>query len=157
MAPAAATVRRFAPLPGDRMSFLPSIVSALRNCFNFRGRANRREFWYWLAFVVLVYLLIRYFELYYVTGWAGYLPYEEVPQFPAWLSDNAWLAEKLTWLPGYLTWLSWGWLVICIPPTASLIVRRVHDHDRPGWMALTVVPLAWWLFAKGTRGPNRYG
>lgn len=119
------------------MQFIRSIGSALRNFANFSGRANRREFWFWLGFVIIVYLLIRYLELNVFTPMAGYLPFEEVP--------------------GYLSWTSWGWLILCIIPTLSLIVRRVHDHDKPGWMALTIVPLFWWLVAKGTKGPNRYG
>ena len=118
-------------------SFFNAIISAFRNIANFRGRANRREFWFWILFVVVVYLLVRYLELDVLTPMAGYLPYEEVP--------------------GYLSWPSWGWLIFCVLPTASLIVRRVHDHDRPGWMALTIIPLVWWLVGKGTKGPNRYG
>jgi uncharacterized membrane protein YhaH (DUF805 family) len=139
------------------MSFIRAVVSALRNFANFNGRANRREFWYWLAFVVIVYLLIRYFELNVLTRWSDLMPYEEPPQFPAWLLEHAWLTDNLTWLPDYLTWISWGWLIICILPTLSLVIRRVHDHDQPGWMALTIIPLVWWLVAKGTKGPNRYG
>lgn len=119
------------------MSFLHAVLSALRNFANFRGRANRREFWFWIAFVLIVYLLLRYFELNVLTPMAGYLPYEEVP--------------------GYLSWTSWGWLIVSVLPTLALIVRRVHDHDRSGWLALTILPLVWWLIGKGTRGPNRYG
>jgi len=139
------------------MNFFRTAFSALRNYFNFSGRANRRDFWYWIGFVAIVYLALRYVELYYLTEWAGFLPYEEVPQFPAFIADNPALAERLAWMPGYMTWLSWGWIAFCILPTLSLIVRRVHDHDKPGYMALTVVPLVWWLTGKGTKGPNRYG
>ena len=117
------------------MSFFRSIGSAIRNFANFRGRANRREFWYWLAFVVIIYLAAVYFDIAYLAALRGY------PAF----SDEAG------------TPVAYAWLIICIIPTLSLIVRRVHDHDKSGWWALTIVPLVWWLVAKGTRGPNRYG
>ncbi|MCG6858195.1 MAG: DUF805 domain-containing protein [Salaquimonas sp.] len=140
------------------MSFFRAIFSAIRNYFNISGRSNRREFWYWLGFVVLAYLLLRYFEVNYLAIWAGYLPYEEPDQFPAWLIGMyPALSDEVPWMPDFLSWISSAWLVFCIIPTLTLIVRRVHDHDRPGWMALTIVPLVWWLVAKGTKGPNRYG
>ncbi len=117
------------------MAFVRAILSAIRNSFNFSGRANRREFWFWLIFVVAGYLLTLYLDLTYMGPYFGYLPMEEGAPQP----------------------LHWIWLALCAIPTLSLIFRRVQDHDKPGYMALTVVPLAWWLIAKGTKGPNRYG
>ena len=117
------------------MKFFKSIYSAFRHMFNFTGRANRRDFWFWILFAIIVYLLCRIFELQVVAPMLGYLPYEEVDISP--VSD--------------------AWLIICIIPTISLIVRRVHDHGKPGWMALTIVPLVWWLIAKGDKEPNKYG
>ncbi|MEZ5800292.1 MAG: DUF805 domain-containing protein [Nitratireductor sp.] len=58
---------------------------------------------------------------------------------------------------GVPRYFSNGWLVLNVIPLIGLIVRRVHDHDKPAWMALTVLPLPYWLIAKGTAGPNRYG
>lgn len=117
------------------MQFVRSIVSAFRNYVNFTGRANRRDFWFWIAFVVLVWLALLYVDIAYVAPMRGFMPMEE----------------------GAGTPVSNAWLIFCLLPTIAVIVRRVHDHDKPGWMALTIVPLAWWLIAKGTRGPNRYG
>jgi uncharacterized membrane protein YhaH (DUF805 family) len=139
------------------MAFIRAILSALANSFNYRGRANRREFWFWLLFVVIVYLLLRHFELNYLTPMAGFMPFEEVPQFPLWLEERPDLTAYLSWMPGYLTWVSWGWVALAMIPTAALIVRRVHDHGHSGWLALTVLPLAWWLTTKGQKGENRYG
>ena len=117
------------------MSFLRAIISAIRNYANFSGRSNRREFWYWLAFAILVWGVLLQIDIRYFATYFDYLPFEE----------------------GAPRYLSWAWVVFCILPTITLIVRRVHDHDKPGWMALTVLPLVWWLLAKGTKGPNRYG
>ena len=120
---------------GNSMSFFRSIAAAYRNYFNFAGRSNRRDFWYWLGFAALAWIALLQFDLQTVAEWLDYLPGEDgVPRY-----------------------FSNGWLALNIVPLAGLIVRRVHDHDRPGWMALTVLPLAYWLIAKGTPGPNRYG
>ena len=96
------------------MAFLRAIASAFVNYFNFRGRANRREFWYWLGFVILLWLVLLYADLNYIAPMLGYMPMEE--GVPNYLSD--------------------GWLLIAAIPTLSLIVRRMHDHDEPGWKAL---------------------
>ena len=49
-------------------------------------------------------------------------------------------------------------------PTASIIVRRLHDLDRPGWEAVAaVVPLFGWAYLlmrfleAGDPRPNQYG
>jgi uncharacterized membrane protein YhaH (DUF805 family) len=117
------------------MAFFQAIGTALRNYFNFSGRSNRRQFWYWLAFVVIMYLLFRAVDLWIVAPARGFAPFEEGAGSPA---SNA-------------------WLLFCIVPTVSLIVRRVHDHGYSGWWALTIVPLAWWLVGRGDREANRFG
>ena len=55
-------------------------------------------------------------------------------------------------------------LVLLAVPTASLIVRRLHDLDRPGIEALAVfVPLFGWAYLlmrcteAGDPAPNQYG
>jgi uncharacterized membrane protein YhaH (DUF805 family) len=117
------------------MSFLRAIVSAFSHAFDFRGRANRREFWFFVLFAVAVWLGMLLLDLYYLAPLQGFMPMEDGA--PSWASD--------------------AWSLLCVIPTLSLIVRRVHDHDRSAWLALTVLPLAWWLIAKGTKGPNRFG
>ena len=55
-------------------------------------------------------------------------------------------------------------LVLMLLPTASLIVRRLHDLDRPGYEALAIlVPLFGWAYLlmrfteAGDPAPNQYG
>jgi uncharacterized membrane protein YhaH (DUF805 family) len=55
-------------------------------------------------------------------------------------------------------------LVLMLLPTASLVVRRLHDLDRPGWEALAaLVPLFGWAYLlmrfteAGDPAPNQYG
>lgn len=60
-----------------------------------------------------------------------------------------------------------GWILILalIYPSLALQVKRWHDRDKTGWMALIVfIPLigALWVliecgFLDGTPGPNKYG
>src|SRR5210317_719202 len=44
------------------MSFIGAIQSGFRNYFNFKGKASRREFWYWILFTVLLGLVIGTIE-----------------------------------------------------------------------------------------------
>lgn len=54
-------------------------------------------------------------------------------------------------------------LVALIIPQLAVLVRRLHDQDLSGWIALIAfVPLVGlvvlvMMFIEGTRGPNRYG
>lgn len=117
------------------MAFFSAIVSAIRNYINFSGRANRREFWFWTGFAIVVWLALLQADLDIVGPWLGFLPMED----------------------GAPRYLSNGWLLFAALPTLSVLVRRMHDHDEPGWKALILLPLSYWLVAKGTKGPNRYG
>jgi uncharacterized membrane protein YhaH (DUF805 family) len=117
------------------MPFLRAIVSAFARAFDFRGRANRREFWFFLLFAVVVWLALLTFDLDYMAERLGFMPMEE----------------------GAPRYFSNAWALICLVPLASLIVRRVHDHGFSGWWALTVLPLVWWLIGKGEKEANRFG
>lgn len=117
------------------MKFLRAVASGFANAFNFRGRTGRRDFWFWVLFVLLGWLAMLQIDISFVGAWLGYLPGEEGAPQP----------------------LNLAFLALCAIPTLSLIIRRVHDHDQPAWKALLVVPLLWWLVAKGTKGPNRFG
>ena len=54
-------------------------------------------------------------------------------------------------------------LLMVILPLVSgfmMAVRRWHDLNRPGILAITnllILPALYLLFAKGTEGPNKYG
>lgn len=117
------------------MSFLRTIGKAIANAANFRGRANRREFWHFLAFAIVGWLAALTFDLFYLAEKLGFMAMEE--DAPRYVSN--------------------AWLLLSLLPLASLVVRRMHDHDRTGYLALTVVVLPYLLTAKGTKGPNRYG
>jgi uncharacterized membrane protein YhaH (DUF805 family) len=54
--------------------------------------------------------------------------------------------------------------LLTLIPSLALMIRRLHDLNRPAWWVIaTFVPLLnlvlwlYLLFARGTYGPNQYG
>lgn len=54
--------------------------------------------------------------------------------------------------------------LLLLIPYLSASIRRIHDHDKTGWLfLLSLVPVAGWIFflimmlTPGTQGPNNYG
>lgn len=43
-----------------KLSFGQAVVSGWKNCFRFKGRASRSEFWYFILFDAIVLLIMRY-------------------------------------------------------------------------------------------------
>lgn len=55
-------------------------------------------------------------------------------------------------------------LIACAVANIMLTIRRCHDLDKTGWLALLMfipyvgfIPGLYFLLAKGTTGPNKYG
>ena len=44
------------------MNFVDAIASGFKNYFNFKGRASRSEFWYWVLFTILLSLVLGTIE-----------------------------------------------------------------------------------------------
>jgi len=113
---------------------------ALRNYFNFKGRASRKEFWLYMLFdsiflilaIVLDYVCKTYISLFgpqKIIGWIFVIYY-------------------------YATYV----------PSISVGVRRLHDSGRIGWMYFVrfapFIGFIWYLYLmtiKGTQGTNQYG
>src|SRR5687768_13485080 len=109
-----------------------------RCAFDFSGRATRREYW-----LFLVQLYGAAFALMMVAGM--------VSRTEAGAEAGIDLAALLVILVGIIPYLS-----------AS--VRRLHDHDKSGWLfLLALIPLVGWIFflimmlTPGTQGENGYG
>jgi uncharacterized membrane protein YhaH (DUF805 family) len=122
------------------MNFKNAIKSGFKNYTNFKGRAQRSEYWFWILFYLLVVIAGLVLES---------LVFVELHGSSVNTGGN--------FFPLGLIHLG---LVI---PTISVFVRRLHDTDRRGWWWLvTFIPfgglvLFIWICSPGTSGANRFG
>lgn len=116
------------------------LVRPWRQVFDFHGRTTRREYWlfYFQLLLIVVAMLVVARPL------AGADP-----------SGTAALLVSGLFLLFYL---------FVFIATLSASVRRLHDHDKTGWLyLLTFIPLVGWIFflimmlPPGTPGENSYG
>lgn len=143
-------------------------MKEILNIFKFTGRMGRRQFMggvvLWLA-VFLVLVLVA--ASFWTTSNDYY--YGNV--------ENMMTSEELMILSDHALWwgIAWGLLamVVALVSFTSLMMRRLHDMDRNGWLTLIyIVPcLIFWpigilavlvfiaigAIAKGTPIPNKYG
>lgn len=120
------------------------LVRPWRQAFDFRGRATRREYWLFLVQLYLAFLLLVF---------AGAFLFE--------LAAPGLLEGGENPLPALL--VGAAMLLMCVPYLAAS-VRRLHDHDKTGWLfLLSFIPLIGWIFflimmlTPGTQGENGYG
>lgn len=131
------------------MGFLEAVKTCLfRKYADFRGRASRAEYWWFLLFEVVVTMA--------VPVWYG----PRLFDFPAMLFEPVIAATVIG--------------AALVVPHVAVTVRRFHDTDRSGWWALlylvdwipgvgwwigliTTLVLLWFLIQKGDAGENRYG
>ena len=111
-----------------------AINKAFNNYFNFSGRANRSEFWYFFLFIVLINALTHVIDTYII----GYHP-EEMGI----VSGVVWLATAI--------------------PQLSITFRRLQDVGKSGWwflLSFTIIgfiPLIVWWCTMSEPRKNRYG
>lgn len=112
------------------------MLMPLRRYADFNGRSRRKEFWMFLLGVIVASIVIGIVES--ILGLTG----------------------MVFGVYGPLTTL---FFLAIIVPYIAVIVRRLHDQDRTGWLALLLlVPivslvLLVFMFLEGTKGPNRFG
>jgi uncharacterized membrane protein YhaH (DUF805 family) len=111
-------------------------VEALKKYAVFSGRSRRKEYWYFVLFVVIVSIVLSLIDS----------------------LSGTYHSESGT---GLLSGISS--LAILIPSIA-VSVRRLHDIGRTGWWVLiSLVPLIGWIVLlvfhvqDSTPGTNRYG
>ena len=114
------------------MNFLDAIKSGFQNYFNFKGRASRSEFWYWVLFTVLIGLVASTLE-------SAIWP---TPSFEGdWMQNFESIAAQQTPLSNILA------LVLFIP-NLSMLARRFHDAGFSAkWLFLQLIPIAYGIFA----------
>ena len=115
------------------MNFVDAIAAGFKNYANFKGKASRSEFWYWVLFTILLSLVLGTIET--VIWPAAQIDSEDLEAVL-----NATLSA-----PTPLT--SIANLVLFIPGL-SVTARRFHDAGYSGkWLLLILVPVAYSIFA----------
>ena len=113
-----------------------------RLMFNFSGRSPRREYWLFI---------LQYYALLIGLGFAiGF--------------SSEWLDPKRDGALGAVILVFGLLFLLLLLRLLSAAVRRVHDHDKSGWMVLlALVPAVGWIFylilmlTPGSEGENHYG
>ena len=114
-------------------------IAAFENYANFKGRARRKEYWYFTLVNVLIMMAIfGSAEVFFEGG----------------MDD-----------PNEIFLGIFGvYFLIMLIPTIAVTVRRLHDINKSGWFYLvSFIPYAggiWMLVltvTEGTRGTNKYG
>lgn len=114
---------------------LKLIPQPVRYYAHFHGRMTRSQYFRWLGFLLVVYIVCAWVDLRFIAPLLGYLPFEEVEE------------QYLTVAAGLLFAVPW----------LSSNVRRLHDVNRSGWwMLLAIFPLLIFIFSQDV-GFSLYG
>ncbi|MEM9965628.1 MAG: DUF805 domain-containing protein [Asticcacaulis sp.] len=118
------------------MTFVQAIKSAFNNYVNFKGRAIRSEYWWFVLFQLLL-LIIPYTLMFGET-----------------MNGQAGIGTALYYIVALGLFL----------PGLGLSFRRLHDTNRSAWwLFIVLIPIVGsillliWTIQKGTDGPNKYG
>ena len=110
--------------------------------FRHDNRINRKRYNLRQLFLSPVYLLVMFVAVFMATG--------------LWFRDET-VAAIVTVIMAVL-------LFVAIISSVMLMIRRLHDLNRPGWFcigmvlpAIGIALLVYLSFFKGTEGPNQYG
>ena len=124
------------------MTFSDSIQNVLLNFAEFRGRATRSEYWYWVLFALCLQVLFQI-----VDG----LVSAPLMGFPSFALDAGRPISVLG-------------MIALLPPTLAVGCRRLHDVGRSGWwLLLPLIPvigalaLLWMLTRTSVERDNRFG
>ncbi len=103
-------------------------VEAFRKYAEFKGRANRPEYWYFVLFNFLVSIGLAIVESIFIGGGE---------------SSRSVLSDI------------YG--LISLVPSIAVGIRRMHDIDKSGWFLLIPFYNIYLLAQKGNVGENRFG
>ena len=112
-----------------------------RRYAEFSGRSQRKEYWMFYLFVVIVYVILSLIMS---------MGAPTVDPVTGEVSGGGVMATIGLVLTG-LFWLG------TIIPALAVSIRRMHDQDRSGWWILVPIANIIFLFIDGTPGPNRFG
>ena len=118
------------------MVFTQSISSGFSNYVNFSGRSGRSEYWYWVLFYLLAYIVLVI-----AAGVLGAMGGETIA-----------VVVQLVFA------------VAVFLPSIAVCVRRFHDIDKSGWWVLIgLIPLIgplvvlYFMVQPSDESDNRFG
>lgn len=128
------------------------MLMPLRRYADFSGRSRRKEYWMYVLFLIIVFVVLSVLDS--MLGLGGSSS-----------SDLSTSGERVgasaSVHGGVLTIIFW---LATLVPSIAVGVRRLHDTDRSGWWLLIgLIPLIGGIVllvfnvSEGTRGPNRFG
>ena len=122
--------------PGNSGAANVTMFTALRRFGDFSGRSCRKEFWLWVLFEFIMFLVVPFVNMLLVMD-------GEPDDGP-----------KLSFVIG----------LVCLVPNLSVAVRRLHDTGRSGWnLMVGFIPcvggliLLIFMLLDSTPGTNQYG
>ena len=140
------------------MNFFQAVASGFSNYVNFRTRAGRSEYWYWVLFVSIVALAALLLDLAIVRHRHG--PLESIWHLATFLPGLGLAVRRLHDTDRSGWWMALQLIVIAIF-VAILLLFPVSSVSLPIMMLLIVlgmfIVLIYWFCQPGTPGPNRYG
>lgn len=138
-------------------------LKCMRNYANFRGRARRKEFWY---FLLMLFVIALFAQIVYTLCFA-YSPYIIYAVWLACLLPYFAVAVRRLHDTGRSGWWGGGYLFVCIAVRAVDYFSGTADAAEDGavWIQQmgTLLILLYLLFLlvvlclKGDAGPNKYG
>jgi uncharacterized membrane protein YhaH (DUF805 family) len=127
------------------MTFQDSVKSGFEHYISMKGRASRSEYWYWVLFCLLCFMLADALDL-------ALISFLEHTHFP-----KQYYSMLFT-----VSFTNATALLLFLPHTC-VTIRRLHDTNRRGWwLLINIIPLGSLLILiftclKGTEGNNRFG
>lgn len=110
----------------EKMSFGKAVAACFSKYFTLKGRARRAEYWNFYLFQVI----ITYSYLILTTAIRG-------------LACSHMAESAATICNGLMTTFQWIIDVALLIPMFTVTVRRLHDRDDNGWLAILLVLIPW--------------
>lgn len=117
----------------DRLDFVQSVKTAFKKCTTFSGRATRSEYWFWILFCYIFYLLMQSLDMIIFPS-RDFFPISTISLLIIFLFSIPIFARRMH----DVNHSGWWWFI------GLTIIGLIY-------------PLFVWKCTKGTQGENRFG